>query len=125
MPCPTNLPIKLRLLRVDQPGSKDDIITISGNEDLGYSITYVDNFTETKKGSITHESILYMSGEEVDTYLQSLLTLLTNDMDAFYGLQIQAPGFPCILLPIPALRKKKIQNAIFNLLPLLTNFWGD
>jgi hypothetical protein len=46
-----------------------------------------------------------------------------SDMDPFYGLQIQAPGFPCILLPIPALRKKKIQDAIFNLLPLLTNFW--
>ena len=123
MPCVSNLPIKLRLLRVDEPASKDDIITISGNDNIGYSITYVDNFTDTKKGSTTHETLMYMSGEEVNTYLESLISLLLSDLDPFYGLQIQAPGFPNILLPIPALRKKKTQHAIFNLLPLLTNFW--
>ena len=124
MRSPSNLPIKLRLLRVDEPASKDDIITISGDDMSGYSISYVDNMVDGKKmTTTTHQTLMNMSGEEVNLYLESLLTLLTSDIDPFYGLQIQAPGFPCILLPIPALRKKKIQNAIFNLLPLLTNFW--
>ena len=123
---PTNIPITFRLLRInnDDPAS-DDVIKIYGNQDDGYSIVYTDNASANKSGSITQRSLMYMTGDEIDTYMHGLITLLLEDDDPYYGLQVLAPGFPSVLLPIPALRKKKIQRSLFNLLPLLTNFWKD
>ena len=124
--CPTNIPITFRLLRVNnEDPSTDDIIKIYGNETDGYSIVFTDNQTAGKTKTTTHRSLMYMTGDEVDIYIHSLITLLLADDDPYYGLQVLAPGFPSIMLPIPALRKKKIQRCLANLLPLLTNFWRD
>lgn len=125
-PLPTNIPITFRLIRTTNDDAKnDDIIKIYGNEDDGYSIVYTDNNPDDEDTSIRHRSLMYMTGEEVDIYIHGLINLLLEDDDPFYGLQILAPGFPSILLPIPALRKKKVQRSLHTLLPILTNFWRD
>lgn len=125
-PLPTNIPITFRLIRTTNDDAKhDDIIKIYGNENDGYSIVYTDNDPSDETTSIRHRSLMYMTGDEVDTYIHGLIVLLLEDDDPFYGLQVVAPGFPSILLPIPALRKKKVQRCLHTLLPLLTNFWRD
>lgn len=124
-PLPTNLPITFRLIRTLDDQSKDDIIKIYGNADEGYSIVYTDSNPSNENAIIRHRSLMYMTGDEVDIYIHGLITLLLEDDDPFYGLQVLAPGFPSILLPVPALRKKKVQRSLHALLPLLTNFWRD
>lgn len=119
----TNIPITFRLHRVDGSPKTDDIIKIYGNEEDGYSIVYFEGENEGSPNK--YKTLEYMTGEEVDTYLESLLILLSNDFDPFYGLEIQAPGFPRILIPIPSLRRKSVKRAIFQALPLLTNFWRE
>lgn len=119
----SNIPITFRLHRVDGSPKDDDIIKISGSEEDGYSITYFEGDNDSRPNK--YKTLEYVTGEEVDTYLESLLILLANDVDPFYGLEIQAPGFPRILIPIPALRRKSVKRAIFQSLPLLTNFWRE
>ena len=120
-------PITLRLLRRSKDAEYDDIIKIYrvDFEDDSYKIVYVDNDPAPGVNSVKHESIQYYTGEELDTYLTSLFVLLTRDDDPFNKLQIQAPGFPCILLRVDQLKKPRVREEILNVLPLLTNFWKE
>lgn len=121
----TAVPITLRLLRKDQGPKKDDIIKIKSwdiEEDEKYQIEYTDSDAQTYDGSVEHSST-FLTGEQVDTYMSSLFTLLTRDAEPFDQLQITAPGFPCILLPIDELKKERLRQSILDVLPVLCNFW--
>lgn len=123
----TSIPITLRLLRKDKSAKKDDIIKIKFwdiEEDEKYQIDYMDGEADTVSGVVKHSST-YLTGEQVDTYMTSLFVLLTRDADPFESFQIQAPGFPCILLPIEELKKERVRQSILDLLPVLCNFWKD
>ena len=127
MPCitPSNVPITLRLLRKDKTAKKDDIIKIHYYSDPDtelYMIDYKDPESDTQSG-VVHHSSEWLTGEEVDTYLDSLFTLLTRDDDPFEKFQISAPGFPNILLKIDDLKKARVREAIHNVLPVLAKFW--
>jgi hypothetical protein len=115
---PDAIPITFRLLRPNKSASHDDVIKIHGNEASGYYIVY--STPDTKS---SQESLMLFTGEEVDTYLSSLFTLLTKDADPFESLQVLAPGFPSIMLPIDVLKKGTVRQSLFDVLPLLTNFW--
>jgi hypothetical protein len=125
MPTPSAIPITLRLIRKDKTANKDDIIkihTYSDVDSVEYMIEYVDPESSTKSGTVHHSSE-WMSGDEIDTYLDSLFTLLTRDDDPFDKFQIAAPGFPCILLKVEELKKARVREAIRDVLPVLTKFW--
>jgi hypothetical protein len=123
----STLPITLRLLRPNKSSKYDDLIKIYrvDFEDDSYKVVYVDNDSATDSNKIVHESVRYLTGEEVDAYLTALFVLLTKDDDPFDKFQIQAPGFPCILLKVEELRKPRVREEILNVLPLLTNFWKE
>lgn len=122
-----SLPITLRLLRKDKGAKKDDIIKIKSwdvDVEEKYQIEYKDGEANTDTG-VTYHSSTFLTGEQVDTYMQSLFVLLTRDADPFESFQIMGPGFPCILLPIAELKKERVRQAILDLLPVLCNFWKD
>jgi hypothetical protein len=123
----STLPITLRLLRPNKAAGYDDIVKIYrvDFEDDCYKIIYEDNDAATDSGTVKHESVRYYSGDDLDTYLSSLFTLLTRDADPFESLQIAAPGFPSILLHVGQLKKATVRQEILNVLPLLTNFWKE
>jgi hypothetical protein len=121
----SSIPITLRLIRKEKGAKNDDIIKIKCwdiEEDEKYQINYKDGDADTCCGVINHSST-FLTGEQVDTYLISLCTLLTRDSDPFESLQIAAPGFPCILLPVQELKKERLRQAILDVLPILCNFW--
>lgn len=122
-----SIPITLRLLRKDKGPKKDDIIKIKFwdiEEDEKYQIDYIDGDADTDSGKTRHSST-YLTGDQVDTYMHSLFTLLTRDGDPFESFQIAAPGFPCILLPVAELKKQSVRQAIVDVLPVLCNFWKE
>jgi len=123
----STLPITLRLLRPNMTAKHDDLIKIYrvDFEDDCYKIIYTDSDFGGDSTKVVHESVRYLTGDEVDTYLTSLFVLLTKDDDPFDKFQIQAPGFPCILLNVEELRKARVREEILNVLPLLTNFWKE
>jgi hypothetical protein len=122
-----SIPITLRLLRKDKCAKKDDIIKIKSwdiEEDEKYQIDYRDSDAGNETGVAKHSST-FLTGEQVDTYLTSLFTLLAHDADPFDKFQISAPGFPCILLSIEELEKENVRKAILDVLPILCNFWKE
>ena len=122
---PSAIPITLRLLRKDKTAKSDDIIKIRSYTDVDtelYQIEYKDPQSDTQSG-VVHHSSEWMSGEELDTYLDSLFTLLSRDDDPFEHFQIMAPGFPCILLKVEDLKKPRVRQSIHNVLPVLAKFW--
>jgi hypothetical protein len=127
MSSPNSLPITLRLLRKDKGPKKDDIIKIKYwdvEEDEKYMIEYCDPDASSDSGIVRHSST-FLTGDQVDTYLDSLFVLLCRDADPFDKFQIAAPGFPCILLPISELKKERVRQSILDVLPVLCNFWKD
>jgi hypothetical protein len=123
----TSVPITLRLCRKDKGAKKDDIIKIKFwdiEEDEKYQIDYTDGDAVSAEGNIHHSST-YLTGDQVDAYMNSLFTLLSRDADPFEYFQISAPGFPCILLPIEELKKQRVRQAILDVLPVLCNFWRE
>lgn len=122
-----SLPVTLRLLRKDKGAKKDDIIKIKCwdvDVDEKYQIDYKDADSNTDTG-VSYHSSTFLTGEQIDAYLQSLFVLLTRDSDPFESLQIMGPGFPCILLPIQELKKERVRQSILDVLPVLCNFWKD
>lgn len=122
---PSTIPITLRLLRKDQGANKDDIIKIHYYSDPDcelYMIDYKDPESDTKSG-VVHHSSEWMTGDELDTYVDSLMVLLCRDDEPFDKFQIQAPGFPCILLKVDELKKPRVREAIHGVLPVLAKFW--
>ncbi len=119
---PATAPIVLRLLRKDLSSKNDDIIKIFNVGSDQYRVEYTDpNCLNNVK--VHHVSKDPMTGEQMDLYLNSLITLLTRDTDPFWKFQITAPGFPAILLDINDLKKRSVHESISSVLPLLANFW--
>jgi hypothetical protein len=62
-----------------------------------------------------------LTGEELDTYLSSLFTLLVRDTDPFAHIQFDLPCSPSLLYTIQDLRSGKIRKALWDILPLLSS----
>ena len=115
-PFADNTCIQIRLLRNDR-ASKDDRIAIRRADDDIYELFYQDGQMKNKDKMY----VCLLSGEELDIYLQSLFTLLVRDQDPFTYIQFLLPCFPTVLYDIQDLRKGKIRQALFDLLPVLQN----
>ena len=115
------VPITLRLLRKNCKSKlEDDVITIfRESEDYNnnfdnYRLRYQDGGGEF---AVRHET--YLTGVELDSYLSSLFSLLSEDTEPFDSIQVLAPGFPSVLFH--ASRVYAVKDHLLTLLPLLTN----
>jgi hypothetical protein len=114
-PFSDNTSIQIRLHR-NANSSYDDRIVIRYKDDDYYQIFFQD-------GEQSRKNIycVVLTGEQVDTYIQSLFTLLSRDSDPFTHIQFYIPCFPSVLYETSDLRKGKIQNALKQLLPMLSS----
>ena len=113
------IPITLRLIRKNcKSKSEDDVITIfretnDYKDDYeSFKVRYVDGTADVK-----HE--MYLSGNELDIYLNSLFSLVSSDTEPFESLQVLAPGFPSVLFD--ASRIYVVKDYLLSVLPLLTD----
>lgn len=111
--------IQIRLLRRgsdnDNP-SKDDRIAIHHKGENIYHLYYKDCDTDCDNG-IAHMTVL--EGEELDTYLLNLFTLMALDRQPFADIQFAIPGCPTFIYKIADLRRKVIRRRIMNIMPLM------
>ena len=113
------VPITLRLLRKNCTSkSEDDVITIFRETNdykddyQSFKLRYVDGLADVK-----HE--MYLSGDELDVYFDSLFSLVSADTEPFESLQVLAPGFPSVLFN--ASRVNAVKDYLLSVLPLLTD----
>jgi hypothetical protein len=113
------VPITLRLLRKNCTSkSEDDVITIFRetndykDDNESFKVRYVDGLADVK-----HE--MYLSGDELDVYFDSLFSLMSADTEPFESLQVLAPGFPSVLFN--ASRVNMVKDHLLSVLPLLTD----
>jgi hypothetical protein len=113
------VPITLRLLRKNSTSkSEDDVITIFRETNdykddyQSFKLRYVDGLADVK-----HE--MYLSGDELDVYFDSLFSLVSADTEPFESLQVLAPGFPSVLFN--ASRVNMVKDHLLSVLPLLTD----
>ena len=113
------VPITLRLLRKNSTSkSEDDVITIFRETNdykddyQSFKLRYVDGLADVK-----HE--MYLSGDELDVYFDSLFSLMSADTEPFESLQVLAPGFPSVLFN--ASRVNMVKDHLLSVLPLLTD----
>ena len=113
------VPITLSLIRNNASNkSQDDVITIfretnDYKDDYeSFKLRYVDGLAD-----IRHE--MYLSGNELDLYFDSLFSLVSADTEPFESLQVLAPGFPSVLFN--ASRVNMVKDHLLSVLPLLTD----
>jgi hypothetical protein len=113
------VPITLRLIRKNASNkSQDDVITIfretnDYKDDYeSFKLRYVDGLADVR-----HE--MYLSGNELDLYFDSLFSLVSADTEPFESLQVLAPGFPSVLFN--ASRVNMVKDHLLSVLPLLTD----
>ena len=113
------VPITLRLIRKNASNkSQDDVITIfretnDYKDDYeSFKLRYVDGLADVR-----HE--MYLSGNELDLYFDSLFSLVSADTEPFESLQVLAPGFPSVMFN--ASRVNMVKDHLLSVLPLLTD----
>jgi hypothetical protein len=111
-----NTHIQIRLIR-NENQKEDDKILIRSQDDDTYQIFFRDGNMDVKKPA-TYYTVL--SGEELDTYLESLFTLLVRDGDPFKEIQFNIPCYPTLMYPIQELRGGKLRSTLKTILPILS-----
>lgn len=122
-PFATACNVQIRLIRKDQPKSyNDDRIAIAYNQytDL-YDLYYMDCANVCGKRSCKKTRVyqVELTGEQLDTYLESLFFLLRRDIDPFENIQFEIPCFPVIIFDVQDLSKPAIREAVKDLMPIL------
>lgn len=120
----SSLPIVIRLLRKNcTDKSEDDILTIYretddyDDESESYRVRYVDGEGNLSKKQLRHE--FYLSGNELDRYLDSFFMLISSDIEPFESIQILAPGFPSVMFNVSSVYA--VREYIISALSLLTD----
>ena len=105
--------IIIRVLRdnTDQSGASDDVIRITPSEesDRTFDLTYTDH-----DGRVAN-TVTYTENE-IYEYVDSLFDLLPADNDPFDGIQIFAPTFPSVLIPVDQLTRPRLQDALYRVI---------
>lgn len=107
--------IQIRLVRSDDENKDDRILIRYKDEDI-YQLFFQDGNTMAKKPS-TYCTVL--TAEEVDTYLESLLTLLAFDRDPFQRVEFQIPCFPCVQVLPKDFRNDTLRETLKCIMPVL------
>ena len=106
--------IQIRLVREGpSDASTDDRIALAYKGEDTYHLYFQDGLTKAAKQRV----VLY--GDEVDTYFESLFTLLVNDRDRFAAVQFNLPCMPCVYLNVDDVSDEEIQDTLFKAMPLL------
>jgi hypothetical protein len=95
---------------------KDDMITIVHQGDDLYHVYYRDGEWKEKFSHMTA-----LTGNELDSYLESMFFLLTRDAQPFRSIQLNIPCMPLIMLPIDDLKKKGYRRCFRTILPILSS----
>ena len=96
--------LSIRLIRYSM--EDDDKLTIKKvNEDI-YTLYY------TYATSKDEKHITILNRNQVLSYIESLLFLLSQHTTSFRFLQLNIPYLPLLLLPVQDLKKKQVQDAI-------------
>jgi hypothetical protein len=96
-------------------GSNDDYIILKWKGEDTYQLWYHDGNCRV----VDKHHVTVLSGEELDTYLQSLFTLLRHDREAFSCVQFDIPCCPSIMFYPQDLKKKIVRKTLNRILPLL------
>jgi hypothetical protein len=110
----SNENIQIRLTRNDDETQDDRIVILYRNYEDVYQIFFQDGNTQVKKTYTT-----FLTGDELDVYIESLFTLLARDTDPFKSINFMIPCFPVIQYNIEDLRKGKLRKALKKLMPIL------
>jgi len=105
--------IQIRLTRNDDP-AEDDRIVIKYKDEGMYQIFFQDGGMVRQ---MTYCTVL--SGEELDTYIESLFTLVSKDRDPFRSIEFQIPCFPTLQFYTEDMAKGKIRGALRRVMPIL------
>lgn len=105
--------IQIRLVR-NSNEEQDDRIVIKYKDEDCYQIFFQDGYMNQ---SATYCTVL--SGEELDTYIESLFNLLSRDRDPFQAIEFQIPCFPCLRYEVQDLLKKKVSDTLKTIMPIL------
>ena len=95
--------------------SRDDKIAIVYSGDDVYQLYYKD---ANMIGNVAHFKLL--TGEELDSYLESLFLLLTRDKDPFRSIQLNIPCMPSLLFQVSDLKKRTLRDTLHTILPILS-----
>lgn len=115
--------IQIRLTRAEESHYKDDRIAMRFNINTElYDLYYKDGGNcckETcKKTRFYH---VELTGDQLDTYLDSLFFLLRRDTDPFEKIQVEIPCFPALIFDIEDLSKPAIRSSLKALMPLMVS----
>jgi hypothetical protein len=109
----TNISIRLLRAGVDDDSRDDRIAIVHKGEDM-YHLYFKD---ADMKENTSHFTLL--TGDELDSYLESFFFLLSRDSDPFRSIQFNIPCMPCLLYTVDELRKPKIRDSLNTLFPIL------
>lgn len=110
----SNENIQIRLTRNDDENQDDRIVILYRSEEDVYQIFFQDGNTQVKRTYTT-----FLTGDELDVYIQSLFTLLTKDTDPFKSINFMIPCFPVVQYNIEDLGKGKVRKFLKKLMPIL------
>jgi hypothetical protein len=105
--------IQIRLTRNDDPSEDDRIVIRSKGEDI-YQLFFQDGGMMFPRTYCT-----VLSGEELDTYIESLFILLSRDRDPFRSVEFQIPCFPTLQFYAEDMAKGKVRGALKRVMPIL------
>lgn len=117
----TSSNVVLRLIRKNKESEDnktcDDLLAIECVNNNKYKVYYKDSNTLNSSKRI-HESTL--TSDVLNSYIDSLLFLLSKDTDPFATVQFNVPCAPVILLKVEELASSSMRKHILNILPMVS-----
>jgi hypothetical protein len=113
--------ITIRLFRKENQDHKnnDDIIDIEWKGKDTYHVYYLDGSDPDR----TYRHMTVLKGEQLDTYITCLFTLVSNDDEPFSSIQFLIPCFPSVLFTAEQLKRRCIRSALMDIMSLCC--WAD
>ena len=106
--------IQILIIRDSNNNESDDKIAIKYDPmDEQYTVSYLDSNTKSKT-----VQTLFMDGDTLDQYLNSLFTLLSLDDVPYENIQFNIPGLPTVIYKPSDLSKKKLVEALMTAMPI-------
>ena len=107
--------IQIRLTR-NSNEEQDDRIVIRYKDEGIYQLFFQDGNTNLEKPNVY---CTVLTSEELDTYVDSLFTLLKFDRYPFESVEFQIPCFPCIQVYPGDLRNETLRDTLKRIMPVL------
>ena len=117
----TMTPIVFRFIRNDSSDScPDDIATITYvNKDL-YNVSFKSPFSDNKKKKPT---VMSLNGKQTFRWVRRWMSMMEFDAEPFYGVQVDMPMMPSIMLRVSSLRKS--YHSLLDAVEFQMDNWGS